>query len=132
MSNLDASFSALADPTRRAILARLALGEATVGERLVRSLAQEVGDPTGRGEPFVAIQDVRKSFHGKPVLFAPVYFTCPMLCSQILRGVVAGLRPLSLEPGRDFEIDPVNHGTTTVNLHQLIGEKNVLSLGRVR
>jgi len=30
--NLDASFAALADPTRRAILARLALGEATVNE----------------------------------------------------------------------------------------------------
>lgn len=29
---LDAAFSALADPTRRAILARLALGEATVSE----------------------------------------------------------------------------------------------------
>ena len=29
---LDATFMALADPTRRAILARLALGEATVGE----------------------------------------------------------------------------------------------------
>ena len=32
MSKLDAAFSALADPTRRAILARLALGEATVME----------------------------------------------------------------------------------------------------
>jgi DNA-binding transcriptional ArsR family regulator len=32
MSRLDATFSALADPTRRAILARLALGEATVME----------------------------------------------------------------------------------------------------
>ena len=30
--NLDAAFSALADPTRRAILARLATGEATVNE----------------------------------------------------------------------------------------------------
>jgi DNA-binding transcriptional ArsR family regulator len=30
MGNLDAAFSALADPTRRAILARLAEGEATV------------------------------------------------------------------------------------------------------
>ncbi|HEY7800586.1 MAG TPA: metalloregulator ArsR/SmtB family transcription factor, partial [Hyphomonadaceae bacterium] len=29
---LDAAFSALADPTRRAILARLALGETTVNE----------------------------------------------------------------------------------------------------
>jgi len=32
MTNLDAAFSALADPTRRAILARLAQGEATVME----------------------------------------------------------------------------------------------------
>jgi len=32
MTSLDAAFSALADPTRRAILARLALGEATVME----------------------------------------------------------------------------------------------------
>ncbi len=32
MLSLDAAFSAMADPTRRAILARLALGEATVME----------------------------------------------------------------------------------------------------
>jgi DNA-binding transcriptional ArsR family regulator len=32
MSNLDSVFFALSDPTRRAILARLALGEATVME----------------------------------------------------------------------------------------------------
>jgi DNA-binding transcriptional ArsR family regulator len=32
MRNLDAAFSALADPTRRALLARLARGEATVLE----------------------------------------------------------------------------------------------------
>ena len=31
-TNLDATFAALADPTRRAILARLALGEASVTE----------------------------------------------------------------------------------------------------
>lgn len=43
-------------------------------------------------------------FGQKPVLLAPVYYTCPMLCSQILSGVVAALRPLSLKPGRDFEV----------------------------
>jgi DNA-binding transcriptional ArsR family regulator len=32
MQNLDTTFAALADPTRRAILARLALGEASVNE----------------------------------------------------------------------------------------------------
>lgn len=55
---------------------------------------------------------LQKYFHGKPVLFLPVYYTCPMLCSQILSGVVAGLRPLSLQPGRDFEIVAMSFNPT--------------------
>jgi protein SCO1/2 len=51
---------------------------------------------------------LRSFFHGKPVLLAPVYYQCPMLCSQILSGVVASLRPLSLTPGRDFEVVAVS------------------------
>ncbi len=47
---------------------------------------------------------LRTFFGRKPVVLAPVYYRCPMLCSQILSGVVAGLRPLSLKPGRDFEV----------------------------
>lgn len=45
---------------------------------------------------------------GKPVVLALVYYTCPMLCNQILSGLVAGLRPLSLQPGRDFDIVAVS------------------------
>ena len=41
---------------------------------------------------------LRKFFHGRPVLIAPVYFSCTMLCSQILHGVVSGLRPLFSSP----------------------------------
>ena len=45
------------------------------------------------------------SFFGKhPVLMVPVYYTCPMLCNVTMQGVVAALRPLSLKPGRDFEV----------------------------
>jgi protein SCO1/2 len=40
----------------------------------------------------------------RPALLALVYYTCPMLCDQILRGVVHGIRPLSLVPGRDFDV----------------------------
>ena len=36
-ARLDATFSALSDPTRRAILARLAEGEATVNELVASS-----------------------------------------------------------------------------------------------
>lgn len=51
---------------------------------------------------------LRTYFSTRPVLLVPVYFRCPMLCSQVLSGVVAGLRPLSLKPGRDFEIVAVS------------------------
>ena len=47
---------------------------------------------------------LRAYFSHRPVLLALVYYTCPMLCSQTLSGIVAGLRPLSLRPGRDFDI----------------------------
>jgi DNA-binding transcriptional ArsR family regulator len=45
LPDLDASFSALADPTRRAILARLALGEATV---------MELADPFAMTQPAIS------------------------------------------------------------------------------
>ncbi len=41
---------------------------------------------------------------GKPVLLAPVYFRCPMLCTQILNGLASSLKAVSLDPGKDFEV----------------------------
>jgi protein SCO1/2 len=43
-------------------------------------------------------------YHGRPVVLALVYYECPMLCSQILSGVVTSLRPLSLRAGKDFDV----------------------------
>jgi protein SCO1/2 len=65
--------------------------------------AQVPMDTAFRDESGRVIQ-LRDYFGPHAVLLAPVYYTCPNLCSQILTGVVAGLRPLSLQPGRDFEI----------------------------
>jgi protein SCO1/2 len=59
-------------------------------------------DETGAALP------LRTYFGQKPVLLVPMYFRCAMLCSQVLRGVVAGLRPLSIKPGRDFEVVAVS------------------------
>jgi protein SCO1/2 len=41
---------------------------------------------------------------GKPVLLVPVYYRCPMLCSQILSGVIGSLKAVTLQPGKDFEV----------------------------
>ncbi|HLL75548.1 MAG TPA: SCO family protein [Pyrinomonadaceae bacterium] len=44
----------------------------------------------------------------RPVVIAPVYYDCPMLCNQVLHGLVAGLRGQSLELGRDFDVVAVS------------------------
>lgn len=43
-------------------------------------------------------------FDEKPVILVPAYYECPMLCTQVLNGLLTGLRPLSLTAGVDFEI----------------------------
>ncbi len=42
------------------------------------------------------------------MVLAPVYYTCPMLCSQIMSGLVSAMRPLSMKPGKDFEVVAVS------------------------
>ncbi len=44
----------------------------------------------------------------KPVVVAPVYYDCPMLCNQVLHGLVGGMRGQSLVLGRDFEVVAVS------------------------
>jgi protein SCO1 len=40
----------------------------------------------------------------KPVVLALVYLQCPMLCTMILNGVEVALKPVTLNPGQDFEV----------------------------
>jgi protein SCO1/2 len=63
-------------------------------------------------------------FHGRPVLLAPVYYRCPMLCTQILNGVASSLKAISLTPGKDFEVvafsfDPKDTPATAASKKQL-------------
>ncbi len=39
-----------------------------------------------------------------PVILVPAYYECPMLCTQILNGLLSGLRPVSLNAGQDFVV----------------------------
>ena len=55
-------------------------------------------DETGR-----TVQ-LRDYFGQKPVVFAFVYYGCPMLCDQVEQGVVGVLRMLSFNPGRDYDV----------------------------
>jgi protein SCO1 len=41
---------------------------------------------------------------GRPVIFVPVYYECPMLCTQVLNSLFTALKVISLDPGKDFTV----------------------------
>jgi len=47
---------------------------------------------------------LREYFGARPVIIAMVYFECPLLCTQLLNGLTQALKPVSLNPGSDFEV----------------------------
>jgi protein SCO1/2 len=47
-------------------------------------------------------------FGKKPVVLTMVYYTCPMLCSQVLNGMTASLEVLRYNAGKEFEVVAVS------------------------
>jgi protein SCO1/2 len=47
-------------------------------------------------------------FGRRPVVLALVYYECPMLCTQVLNGLVRTLRVLSFDAGREFDVVAVS------------------------
>ena len=55
-------------------------------------------------------QDVklRQYFGEKPVVLALVYYDCPMLCTQILNGMISAFRVLPFQVGKEFDVVAVS------------------------
>jgi protein SCO1 len=47
-------------------------------------------------------------FKGKPVVIALVYYTCPMLCNQVLNGMLGSFRQVSFNLGEQYEVVTVS------------------------
>src|ERR671915_485256 len=47
-------------------------------------------------------------FGKRPVILALVYYECPMLCTQVLNGLVTALGVMNFEPGKEFEVVAVS------------------------
>ena len=42
--------------------------------------------------------------HGRPVILNLGYYQCPMLCSELLEGLVGSMKALTLQLGQDFDV----------------------------
>jgi protein SCO1 len=66
---------------------------------------------------------LRQFFQHGPVILTLSYYRCPMLCPQLLNSLVRGLRQLSFEPGKDYEvltvsIDPTDSSALAATKHE--------------
>ncbi len=59
----------------------------------------ELGNPVKFGDYFG---------HGRPVILNLGYYTCPMLCSELLEGLVGSMKALTLQLGQDFDVVTVS------------------------
>jgi len=55
----------------------------------------EFGNPVKFGDYFG---------HGRPVILNLGYYQCPMLCSELLAGLVGSMKALTFQLGRDFDV----------------------------
>jgi protein SCO1/2 len=77
------------------VVARIAIDQ-KLNEPLDGSIS--LRDETGRT---VRLGDY---FRDRPIILTPVYYACPMLCTELLNGLVRALRAMPLTAGKDFEI----------------------------
>jgi protein SCO1/2 len=47
-------------------------------------------------------------FHSRPVIISLVYYKCPMLCTQVLNGMVQTFKTLSFTTGKEFDVITVS------------------------
>jgi protein SCO1/2 len=67
----------------------------------------------------------------RPVILNLVYYECPMLCTQVLNGLVRALRGLSFDPGREFDVVTVSIDPREKPEQAAAGKRRYLqSLGR--
>jgi protein SCO1/2 len=55
-----------------------------------------------------AVVRLRNYFGHRPVVFALVYYECPMLCTEVLNGVVRAARAIPFDAGDEYDIVAVS------------------------
>jgi protein SCO1/2 len=80
------------------------LGKIAIDQRIGHQVPADIPFVDENGSP-VRIGDY---FGKRPVVLALVYYECPMLCTQVLNGLVAALGVLTFEAGREFDVVAVS------------------------
>ena len=72
----------------------------TIEQRLNSQLPLDAGFRDENGQTVT----LGRYFGKRPVILALVYYECPMLCTQILNGVLRTAKQMTLTPGKDYDV----------------------------
>jgi protein SCO1/2 len=64
-------------------------------------------------------------FGSRPVVLSLVYYNCPMLCTEILNGMVETFRTINFTAGKEFEVVTVSIDPTETS--DLAAEKKIIT-----
>ena len=81
-----------------------ALRNVAIEQRLNQQLPLDLSFRDESGQPV----KLGQYFGKKPVVFSLVYYDCPMLCTQVLNGMVTAFRVLPFQIGKDFDVVTVS------------------------
>ena len=87
--------------------------------------AQVPLDLTFRDESGASVR-LQRYFGQKPVILTMVYYTCPMLCSEVQSGLTGALQVLRFDAGREFEVISVSINPTETPQDALDKKKQFL------
>ena len=94
----------LTDPVQRIGIRPDLLKNVGIDQKLNQQIPLDL---TFRDENGKTVQ-IGKYFGHKPVVLSLVYYDCPMLCTQVLSGMEASLRNISLNIGEDYNVVTVS------------------------
>jgi protein SCO1 len=80
------------------------LGKVGIDQKIGQSIPLDLTFTDEQGQPVTLGQ----YFGKRPVILALVYYECPMLCTQVLNGLVTALGVMNFEVGREFDVVAVS------------------------
>jgi protein SCO1/2 len=80
------------------------LSKIAIDQRIGHQVPADIPFVDDSGRPVV----IGDYFGKRPVVLALVYYECPMLCTQVLNGLVSAIGVLNFEVGREFDVVAVS------------------------
>lgn len=91
-----------------AVMAQSGLPPILEGVGIEQKLDQQIPLDLKFKDEHGAAVDLQQYFTGKPVILTLVYYECPMLCTEVLNGLVKAMKVMEFQAGKEYNVVTVS------------------------